>query len=72
MVFGEPAGAKHYKWIAKIFRASERVIYNILKPYWYNVNLSSKKELKNLDKIKILDDSWYFIIEVENTKKQTN
>lgn len=62
----------YYKWIAKIFRADERVMYNVLKPYWYNVNLSSKKELKTLDKIKVLDDSWFFIIEVENTKKQTN
>lgn len=62
----------YYKWIAKIFRADERVMYNVLKPYWYDVNLSSKKELKTLDKIKVLDDSWFFIIEVENTKKQTN
>lgn len=62
----------YYKWIAKIFRADERVMYNVLKPYWYDVNLSSKKELKTLDKIKVLDDSWFFIIEVENTKEQTN
>lgn len=58
-----------YKWIAKIFNASERVIYNIMKEYWYEVFLSPQKDYKNLEKVKVLDDSWYFVIEKKNTKK---
>lgn len=57
----------HYKWIAKIFWTSHKIIHKICKKLWAeNVFLTSQKVISKLPRIKVLDEDGFFVIEKEN------
>lgn len=66
-----------YKYIWAIFWKNRKVITRVLKEkFWAtNVFLSPQKDFKKSPTVKVLDSSWYFVIEEENrlyNKSQKN
>lgn len=66
-----------YKYIWEIFWKNRKVISKVLKEkFWAtNVFLTPQKDIKKSPTIKVLDFSWYFVIEEENklyNKSQKN
>ena len=57
----------YYKYIWEIFGWHDKSTIRILKKLWItNVFLTPQKDIRKSQKIKVLDFSWYFVVEKDN------